>query len=184
MKSHQFNTQIVAIRDYFNLDLKEHDVKKLQRILSSVPPKIIKTEVPVKSKEGVTHVINKYIPIVTNADAQKLVDSSTFSLEQELINVCKYYGVSYKQVKSGNRISIDITRAKAHFCRQVMIANPRLKLIDLGAFLRIGHYSVYHLLYKSKVDCAIPPIEKRRIFISKIYLPVNAGVENTVADNQ
>ena len=179
----KFSEQITALRDYFNLDLKQSDVSKIEKILSTIQPKK-EQEKPVELKPAEI-IFKKHTEVVDFIS--RSFKPQSFSFELEMKEICELYGVQYKHAVSGVRMNDTVTAAKAHFCRYALLKDPSVKIVDMAAFLNLDHSTIIHLVHYSTVPCKMPQLIKKKVSVSAIFLPasakVNARIKNTVADH-
>lgn len=130
---------INEIKDYFNLEMMPHDIKKITAILESV------------TREK---VIIKYRNV-------QLVDSKEIifmNLEEEGQRIAAMYGTTLEAIK-GKRRDMRNVSARAHLVRYARL-NSKVTITELARYLNKDHTSICHLLYSPKPNCSIPPLYK------------------------
>ena len=171
----QYNKQIKDLQDYFNLDLKQSDVSKIERILSTIKeqPKKKQQQVDVPpfsvEKKHADIVIQKHKELVDFVS--RSFQPQVFSFELEMKDICVLYKVEYNHVVSGLRMNDRITSAKAHFCRYALLKDPSIKHVEIAEFLKLDRSTINHLVHYSTIPCKIPRLIKRRVPVNAIFLP-------------
>lgn len=132
---------IEEIRHYFNLDLMPHSRDRLERILKNVSHERIVTKV----KEVVVYATD-VTPVASD-------------VHEEAQRIGKLYNTNLEEMQSKKRDK-NIVLARAHFARYMRL-HSNYTIVSIAKFLKRDHSSIIHLLYDSKVPCAISPLYKR-----------------------
>lgn len=159
----QIKDAIKSIQDYFNLDLRECDKKRLEYILGQIPAQQVITKTVTEYKTVTVHV---NIPVI---DFDPLEEECKSAIEiDNAIDLIKakiaiMYGVPADRMFNGKCRKSEFVKARTHFIRYVRLRFPKISNVRLGEIIGSDHTVVHYYLYESKVDVSIPPLVKPKL---------------------